>query len=311
MNRLIPVATLLLLLTACQSADEAPPAETADSSGQAGTQVQPAEAPPEAEADLLEAILAAQPDEAKARYASRHPGETLEFFGIEPGMTVVEGLPGGGWYSKILLPYLGNEGHLIGANYALDMWPNFPFANEEFMAEMSQWLTAWPLEAQEWAGDTDVPVSAFWFGSMPQELAGTADVVFFPRVLHNLARFQDQGVGNYLDAALADAYAVLRPGGVFGVVQHNAPADNSDEWANGSNGYLKKHFVIDQAEAAGFEFVEESDINANPKDQPSETDIVWRLPPSYATSRDNPELRAEYEAIGESNRMTLKFRKPE
>ena len=86
--------------------------------------------------DKLAALLAAQPDEVRARYEYRHPQETIEFFGIEPGMTVLEGLPGRGWYTKILLPYLGSGGHLVGANYPLDLWPNFPFANEAFMAEM-------------------------------------------------------------------------------------------------------------------------------------------------------------------------------
>ena len=85
----------------------------------------------------------------------------------------------------------------------------------------------------------------------------------------------------------------------------------SDEWVNGSHGYMKKQFVIDRVTAVGFEFVGESDVNANPKDQPSGDDIVWRLPPTYATSRDNEELKAQYTAVGESNRMTLKFRKPE
>jgi predicted methyltransferase len=111
--------------------------------------------------------------------------------------------------------------------------------------------------------------------------------------------------------ALEDAYNVLKPGGVLGVVQHHARDDMSDEWANGSHGYMKKQFVIDRVVAAGFELVAESDINANDKDQPSHDDIVWRLPPTYATSRDNEELKATYAAIGESNRMTLKFRKPE
>jgi len=83
-----------------------------------------------------------------------------------------------------------------------------------------------------------------------------------------------------------------------------------DDWADGSKGYLKQGFLIAKMEAAGFEFVAASDINTNEKDQPAETDIVWRLPPSFATSRDNPELKAEMTAIGESNRMTLKFRKP-
>ena len=96
----------------------------------------------------------------------------------------------------------------------------------------------------------------------------------------------------------------------MGVVQHHARDEMPDEWATGANGYLKKQFVIDQMEAAGFEFVAESDINANPKDQPTTEDFVWRLPPSLVTSREDPELRKKMLAIGESNRMTLKFRKP-
>jgi predicted methyltransferase len=264
-----------------------------------------------ADADKLAAVLAAQPDEAKARYQYRHPQETIEFFGIEPGMTVVEGLPGSGWYTKILLPYLGSDGRLIGANYPLDLWPNFPFATEEFMAEMSQWLESWPAGAEEWRGDNGASIGAFWFGAMPGDMAGTADAVLFVRMLHNVWRFQSEGKGDYLDMALEDAYDALKPGGVLGIVQHHARDDRSDEWANGSHGYMKKQFVIDRVVAAGFEFVAASDINANDRDQPTDDDIVWRLPPTFATSRDNPELKAQLEAIGESNRMTLKFRKPE
>lgn len=262
-----------------------------------------------AEIDSLAIVLDALPDEMKARYPYRHPRETLEFIGIEPGMTVVEGLPGNGWYTRILLPYLGGEGQLIGADYSLEMYPNFSFVTEEFMANQRQWTTNFPAGALEWGGDNGAPVSAFHFGSMPADLAGTADVVFFPRVLHNLARFEAEG--GYLTAALADAYAVLKPGGTFGIVQHEARDDMSDEFADGSRGYLKKSFVIAAVEAAGFEFVAESDINANPKDQPGNDDIVWRLPPTLGTSRHDPELKAELEAVGESNRMTLKFRKPD
>jgi predicted methyltransferase len=261
--------------------------------------------------DKLAAVLAAQADEAKARYQYRHPQETIEFFGIEPGMTVVEGLPGGGWYTKILLPYLGSDGHLVGANYPLDLWPNFPFADEEFMAEMSEWLESWPADAEEWRGEDGASIGAFWFGAMPEEMKGTADAVLFIRMLHNTWRFQSEGKGDYLDMALNDAYDALKPGGVLGIVQHHAPDGVPDEWANGSHGYMKKQFVIDRATASGFELVAESDINANPKDQPSGDDVVWRLPPTYGTSREDEELKAKYTAIGESNRMTLKFRKPE
>ena len=266
-------------------------------------------AAPAAEVLDLAAVLAAQPDEVQARYQYRHPQETLEFFGIEPGMTVVEGLPGGGWYTKLLLPYLGSEGRLIGANYAMEMWPNFSFATEEFIQKQSTWATDWPAEADEWRGDAGATIAAFNFGSMPAEMNGTADVVFFARVLHNLVRFEAEG--GFLTAAMADAYAVLKPGGTFGVVQHHARDEMSDEFADGSHGYLKKSLVIAAAEQAGFELVAESDINANPADQPGAEDVVWRPPPTLGTSREDPELKAELQAIGESNRMTLKFRKPE
>ena len=99
-------------------------------------------------------------------------------------------------------------------------------------------------------------------------------------------------------------------GGIVGVVQHMAPETASDDWADGSRGYLKKTFLIAQMKKAGFDFVASSDINLNAKDQPTEKDIVWRLPPTFHGSKDKPELKKQYMAIGESNRMTLTFRKP-
>lgn len=300
------IVTVLLALTiaACQ-----PATESTTEPGPAAASEDLAIEAAAVEEDRLVAVLDAQPEEVQARYSHRHPQETLEFFGIEPGMTVVEGLPGRGWYTKLLLPYLGSEGHLIGANYAQPMWPNFSFATEEFLKKNSTWLTDWPAGAEEWRDDDSATVSAFEFGSLPEAMAGTADVVFLARVLHNLANFEEEG--GFLTDALADAFKVLKPGCTLGIVQHHARDDMSDEFADGSHGYLKKSFVIAAAERAGFEFVAESDINANDKDQPTADDIVWRLPPTLATSAENPELKAELEAIGESNRMTLKFRKPE
>src|SRR5690606_20534181 len=102
--------------------------------------------------DRLQSVLSGQDDAAKARYATRKPYETLKFFGVEPGMTVVEVLPGEGWYSKILLPYLGSEGELIGVDYPSTIWPNFPFANDAFMAERKQWPARWSADAKQWAG---------------------------------------------------------------------------------------------------------------------------------------------------------------
>ena len=258
--------------------------------------------------ERLASTLAAQSEEMQARYTFRHPQETLEFFGIAPGMTVVEALPGGGWYTKVLLPYLGQDGRLIGADYSGDMYPLFGFFSEEQLEEKKAWVSDFPEEAKEWAGEDGAPASAFVFGAMPEEMKGTADAVLFIRALHNLARFE--GEGGFLTAALRNAFEVLKPGGIVGVVQHQARDEMPDEFADGSHGYLKKAFLVEKMTEAGFELVAALDINENDKDQPTETDIVWRLPPGLFTSRDNPELKAEMEAIGESNRMTLKFRKP-
>ncbi|MDH3589632.1 MAG: methyltransferase, partial [Gammaproteobacteria bacterium] len=136
---------------------------------------------------------------------------------------------------------------------------------------------------------------------------GRADAVLFIRALHNLSRFEDQD--GFLTSALADTHRVLKPGGILGVVQHQAPDGLPDDWADGSHGYLKKDALIARIETVGFKLLAASDINANPLDQPTEEDVVWRLPPTLITSRENEELKAQMEAIGESNRMTLRFRK--
>ena len=253
----------------------------------------------------LEAVLAAQPEEVQARYGARHPQTTLEFVDIKPGMTVMEGLPGGGWYSKILMAYLGKEGHLIGADYAADMFALFGFFSEEFVEGKKTWPETWTAGTAEWGVSDAAPVSAFQFGSLPESMHNTADAVVLIRTLHNLARFEPQG--GYLTKALGDVYNMLKPGGVVGVVQHQARDEMPDEWASGGAGYLKRNFVIAQMEAAGFEFVGEKNFNNNENDRPGVEDVVWRLPPTLMGSEDNPELKEEMLAIGESNRMTLKF----
>lgn len=259
--------------------------------------------------ESLAGVLAAQPEEVRARYAYRHPAETLAFFGIEPGATVVEALPGGGWYSKILMAYLGPEGTLVGADYAADMYPLFGFFSEEQLEAKKAWVTDWTAQARDWNVVNGSKVLAFQLGSLPEDMKGTADAVVMIRALHNLARFESEG--GFLTQALQDAFDVLKPGGIVGVVQHQARDEMPDAWADGSRGYLKDDFVIDAFSRAGFEFAGMTDINFNEQDQPGESDVVWRLPPSLVTSREDPELRARMEAIGESNRMTLKFVKPD
>lgn len=258
----------------------------------------------------LETVLAAQKPEDQARYKWRHPKETLEFFGVAPGMTVVDTLPGEVWYSGILAAYLGPEGEVIGADYSTEMWKLFGrFANDEFLAKKATWAADWVRDSASWAPADGAKIAGVAYGAVPDAMKGAADVVMMVRAFHHFNRFEEEG--GFRTAALADAMAMLKPGGVVGVVQHRAPESNSDKWAEGDNGYVKQSEIIKAFEAAGFEFVGSSEINANPADKPNESDLVWRLPPSLATSRENPELKAQMEAIGESDRMTLKFRKPE
>lgn len=251
----------------------------------------------------LQAVVDVQDDSAKARYGARNPVETLEFFGIAPGMAVGEALPGGGWYSKILLPYLGDEGRLVGVDYDLALWPNFNFGTEEFIEGKKSWPETWVADANGWT-DAGTDIDAYTFATLPQD--ASLDAFLFIRALHNMSRFEG---GKFMQTGIAAVHGALKSGGVVGVVQHAGSDDADAAWADGSAGYLRKPDVIAAFEAAGFELVGDSDINANPLDMPTTDDIVWRLPQSLATSGDDPELRAKMEAIGESNRMTLLFRK--
>lgn len=292
------LASAALFLPGCQLADDSA----------AGTSVAPSVVSAVDGVGLTQ-ILEGQAPDVQARYGARHPRETLEFFGIAPGMTVVEVLPGGGWYTKLLAPYLGEDGTVIGADYDRELYPLFGFMSAEQLAAKDSWVADWTAEARGWFDGEAATIDAFQFGNLPDRLEGQADAVLLVRALHNLARFEAQG--GFLTDALVQSYRVLKPGGIVGVVQHMAPEDAPDAWADGSAGYLKKSFVIAMFEGAGFEFVGESQVNVNPKDQPTPEDIVWRLPPTLAVSRDNPELAAKFREIGESTRMTLRFRKPE
>lgn len=263
----------------------------------------------DAHRERLESVLANQSDEHKVRHTSRNPAETLAFFGIEPGMTVVEVLPGSGWYSRVLSAYLGGEGSLIGADYPLDMWPAIGYDGAEFLEKRRTWPRDWPEQASEWQEENGAQLIGQRIGSIDEKYNGSADAVLFIRALHNLNRVENRG--GFRSAAIADAWSVLRPGGVVGVVQHMAPSTSPEQWGSGSRGYMHRDAVIRHFESMGFELVDESDVNHNPEDRPGMDDIVWRLPPNLSTSEDDQELRSRYEAIGESNRMTLLFRKPE
>lgn len=253
------------------------------------------------DAPTLEQVLADPRREAdSARDEWRNPRETLEFFGVESDDTVVEALPGGGWYGRILAPWLAAEGEYYGLNYPMDVFERlFPNITDEQRANLEGWEASFPGVAEGWGGPAQ---GGYTFGSIPESAAGSADVVLYIRALHNMARF------GMLDTAVDDAWTLLAPGGVVGVVQHRAPADESDERADGSRAYLREADVIAAFEARGFVLEASSDINANPNDTADHEAGVWALPPSLRVDTD--EQRAANTAIGESDRMTLRFRKP-
>ncbi len=252
-------------------------------------------------------ILAMQSDEMQARYQYRHPKETLKFFGVTPGMMVADVLPSKEWYAGILLPYLGEEGMLVGVDYAESTWIGYKGDAEdtpEFLAKRKSWPERWTKAAQEWRGEGDAQIRGVNIDDVPADLAGKVDVVMMMRATHLPHRFNGE-VAKLFENALK----LLKPGGVLGIVQHRAPEESSDSWANGNAGYLKQSTVIAAATAAGFKLEETSEINANPKDKPTEDDIVWRLPPSLDGTKEGTAERASVLAIGESDRMTLRFRK--
>lgn len=241
----------------------------------------------------------------RARDKFRNPVQTLMFFQIEKGMKVAEALPGGGWYSKILAEYLGAEGALHGINYNEAMWPMFGFSAERIKT-MSARTAKFP-ELIKGFTDNGIQTSGFTFATAPKAANGTLDRVLFIRALHNVNRFEKEA--GTRTQALKVAYDLLKPNGLVGVVQHRAPEKNSDAWADGSSGYLKQSTLVKSFEDAGFELVMTSEVNTNAKDKPTETDIVWRLPPNFSGSGDDDAKKAAMTAVGESDRMTLLFKK--
>ncbi|MFW7381807.1 MAG: class I SAM-dependent methyltransferase [Oligoflexus sp.] len=226
-------------------------------------------------------------EENRKRDQYRHPKETLEFFGIQPYMTVVEITPGAGWYTEILAPYLSAKGTYTAAV--------FPAGDSEYRQKILQKFDSW-VKAQP-----ELKVKTSVFGP-PEEVniapAGSADMVLTFRNVHNW-----MGGGN-ADAAFAAFYKALKPGGVLGVVEHRA---NEKKENNPRSGYVKESEVIRMAEKAGFKLDAKSEVNANPKDSKDYDTGVWTLPP---TLRKGDEDRAKYVSIGESDRMTLRFVKP-
>jgi predicted methyltransferase len=254
----------------------------------------------------LEQAINSRSAEDRARDEARHPEQTLEFFQVGPGMTVAEALPGAGWYTRILANYLGPKGTLYGINYPDRIWPLFPNASDEWIAKHKAATDEFPGMVKGFTSN-GIKTGSFTFNTVPPELAGTVDRVLMIRALHNLNRFEEQA--GTRSQALAAVRSMLKDDGLVGVVQHRMPISDDASGTDGSRGYLTETEVIVMFEQAGFELVATSEINANPNDRPGPEDTVWRLPPSLSTSKNDPALREKMEAIGESDRMTLLFRK--
>lgn len=248
----------------------------------------------------LDAVLAdARRDEDRARDTFRNPAETLTFFEVGADDTVIEYAPGGGWYTRILAPYLSEEGGYIGVGFAPE---GIDALSPEFAARVREGGENF---AANWSEQLGIPAEKlpFHFGNaIPEDLNGTVDRVLIVRMMHNLIRW---GIADAEVDALA---ATLKPDGLLGVVQHRAKADAPDDYVDGNRGYLKQDELIAYFEGRGFELVGTSEVNANPSDTADYESGVWTLPPSYALGDEDRET---YEAIGESDRMTLLFRRAE
>jgi predicted methyltransferase len=253
-------------------------------------------------ADTIAAAVAGswRTPQDKARDRWRHPVESLAFWGVKPGATVVEVWPGAGWYADILAPFLAATG---GTLYEAEFTPDTPAAGAVRQTFEHRIQANPKLYGQ-------VRLTAFGPGpaSGPIAPAGSADVVLFLRNVHDWMR------GGIADKAFHDAFLALKPGGVLGIEAHRAPPGGSQD-VLATNGYVQEAYVKQMAKDAGFVFDRASEINANPKDNHNHPFGVWTLPPTRrsapAGKPANPAFNhAPFDAIGESDRMTLRFVKP-
>jgi len=230
--------------------------------------------------------------EDSARDQFRHPAETLAFFHVGPEMKVGEYAPGGGWYSRLLGHYLGGEGQLVGL-YANPLTATPDAERQQRIRTQAAGFGA------EVAGYTGLPADKFsgLTLDMAAEQKGTFDRILVIRAMHNIMRT------GTADTEIRAMRELLKDDGLIGIVQHRAKADAPWSYANGSKGYVKQQDVIDFMRLNGFELVAASEINANPKDPANHAEGVWEMPPVLATKRE------DLKGLGESDRMTLLFKK--
>ena len=243
--------------------------------------------------ELAAALAKANRDADRARDVHRHPAETLAFFHVGPHMKVGEYAPGGGWYSRVLGNYLNAEGKLVGLYFTPDSGP----FDAKAQAGIVEGAAGFPAKVEGWTGRPAAQTGGLTLAGITDADKGTFDRLLVIRMSHNMMRW------NIADAELKAMRGLLKPDGLLGIVQHRAKADASGDYADGSNGYLREEDVIAFVESMGFELVAKSEINANPKDTADHAEGVWEMPPTLATKRE------DLKGLGESDRMTLLFRK--
>lgn len=236
-----------------------------------------------------------RPNEQKVRDEYRNPQQTLRFFGLRSDMAVVEISPGGGWYTNILAPVLKESGKLYAAHFYIEENTPDYFKNARKTFEQ---------KVQSHPPYKNIQVTSFHpLKALDVAPADSADMVLTFRNIHNwYMRQGDEGVNN---AFMAFSKA-LKKGGVLGVVEHRLPENLADDMQK-TSGYMKQSYVVKMAEAAGFRLASTSEVNANSLDSAQHPKGVWTLPPRLRLGEQD---QAKYLAIGESDRMTLKFIKP-
>ena len=242
---------------------------------------------------LAAAVADPRRNEDRARDAFRKPAETLSFFQVGPAMKVGEYAPGGGWYSRLLGLYLGPKGKLVGLYFNPLSGP----FNEKSQQGIRDGATKYPAEVAGWSGQPADRFAAMTLDAVPEAEKGTFDRIIVARMMHNLLRW------NNADSEIKAMRALLKDGGMIGIEQHRAKPGAPYAYTDGSKGYLREADVIRFMEVHGFELAGKSEVNANPKDTADHPEGVWELPPVLRTKRE------ALKAVGESDRMTLLFRK--
>ncbi|MFM5884681.1 MAG: class I SAM-dependent methyltransferase [Novosphingobium sp.] len=246
------------------------------------------------------AVVLASPsrDSDRARDQYRHPAQTLSFFKIRPGMTVVDVMPAGGWYSRVLVPFLGERGRYVALN------PDVRTSTEAMKKNYGGLKDTWPEKSAPWfAGQTGLaPTEAWNSDDLTDGIKGKVDRAIIMREVHNLWRY------DLLRRELTTIHGLLKDDGLLGIEEHRARDKSAPAYLDGSKGYMRTADVIGLIEACGFELVGKSEINANRKDPANWPGGVWTLPPNLSGVTD-PAEKARLIEIGESDRMTLLFKK--